>query len=1145
MGGRASKEDDDTVSEVGSEFSGSSTPREKNKNVTPKAEVMSTDFSSKIIVTFRCEGLVRGKNTICVIYSKWSGEPFWSELGVTEICGQETNWPVWEKPFDLEFRVEAVRLIRCEVYVVRKQHMIEDLMEQKFVGSAEFVLTEAMMARADAKNNGWLVKKMESHTRKKNDPQIGKICAFAEESLTAKKKVFFKVRGTGISSTDLWKRRADPYFVVNRADKAHEDGELVLQPVFRSEVARSTSEPQYNQCRITAAQSCGCLIQQDIIITVMDWFRLGEDQYIGEVVLNFEELEKAAARGAPMTLPICRRDGPRLMGLTRVVTSKSQLRSATKSSRSGSRSTSGSNRGRPSKDSGSGSGKSPGHSKDGSGLGGLLKGRRSSSLSSSGSRSDSEDGRPTRKGSNSSRGASKSTASSGSQNTHNTANSKGSKPGIFGTVVGHLTLEEFGLTREYSFLDYIRGGLELRLNLGIDFTRSNLGQYNPESSHSMVHKDEDTAYATCIRALGEVIQTYDTDDMYPVYGFGAKIPPSHSVCSNCFALTGDFFLPEVEGIDGILKAYHRALHVCHLHGPSHLSEVVRLIANLARPYVQIDPGDPRLPWPEMKFFVMLILTDGEIADQEQVVREIRDCTELPLTIIFVGIGNKDFTFLRELADDMKHMLPKPKDQEDQGPGFERSLMKFICFNDFRDDPQKLAAATLSHLPQEVVRYYQDRGIKPRDLKKFEDDAGNPVEKHIPKEPPMTVAKGKKQKASSGESKSASQSRAGTQSRSATRTSVSGDGSRSSKSPGHSKSPGESRSGSHETSSSGSSRGLTLANHDMSDTSSESETDNDALFELMDEDEEEQKRLEKKERNLNNLPIFLSEEKERLVEDGVALGYEKAVILRVIRDGIPSSGLDVLVDNILNGGYGKSPSYKEAALQAMPDEGEEMEQNLPGQVDDKSPSAASPSSRRQSVGAPTVDYAATLNALAKMSQKNDKAQSQRLSLVSMRRSSVEDNSMPTSPIVQSARPTSSSSSIPQKDPWANVKIEDGSAARTLLEVSASRSREASKELGNKIRTTSKTLEEVAGRLGRLRTLSKGLEGGRRPSLGQVQFNTITEDVDAAEEPEMSFGPRAAGSDSPADMAKTMPEGNPWLTLKPSSSQSSSEMMVSTQ
>ena len=46
-----------------------------------------------------------------------------------------------------------------------------------------------------------------------------------------------------------------------------------------------------------------------------------------------------------------------------------------------------------------------------------------------------------------------------------------------------------------------------------------------------MHMEEETAYATAIRSLGEVMSVYDNDKCYPIYGFGAKIPPSHSVRS--------------------------------------------------------------------------------------------------------------------------------------------------------------------------------------------------------------------------------------------------------------------------------------------------------------------------------------------------------------------------------------------------------------------------------------------------------------------------------------------------------------------------------------------------------------------------------------------------------------------------------------
>jgi hypothetical protein len=33
-------------------------------------------------------------------------------------------------------------------------------------------------------------------------------------------------------------------------------------------------------------------------------------------------------------------------------------------------------------------------------------------------------------------------------------------------------------------------------------------------------------YVMAIRSVGDILQHYDSDKRYPVYGFGAKLPPS-------------------------------------------------------------------------------------------------------------------------------------------------------------------------------------------------------------------------------------------------------------------------------------------------------------------------------------------------------------------------------------------------------------------------------------------------------------------------------------------------------------------------------------------------------------------------------------------------------------------------------------------
>lgn len=46
------------------------------------------------------------------------------------------------------------------------------------------------------------------------------------------------------------------------------------------------------------------------------------------------------------------------------------------------------------------------------------------------------------------------------------------------------------------------------------------------------------AYAMALKAVGEIIQDYDSDKMFPALGFGAKLPPDGRV-SHEFALVSD------------------------------------------------------------------------------------------------------------------------------------------------------------------------------------------------------------------------------------------------------------------------------------------------------------------------------------------------------------------------------------------------------------------------------------------------------------------------------------------------------------------------------------------------------------------------------------------------------------------------------
>lgn len=54
---------------------------------------------------------------------------------------------------------------------------------------------------------------------------------------------------------------------------------------------------------------------------------------------------------------------------------------------------------------------------------------------------------------------------------------------------------------------------------------------NPSQSTSLHYMNpyQMNAYAMALKAVGEIIQDYDSDKMFPALGFGAKLPPDGRV----------------------------------------------------------------------------------------------------------------------------------------------------------------------------------------------------------------------------------------------------------------------------------------------------------------------------------------------------------------------------------------------------------------------------------------------------------------------------------------------------------------------------------------------------------------------------------------------------------------------------------------
>ena len=130
-----------------------------------------------------------------------------------------------------------------------------------------------------------------------------------------------------------------------------------------------------------------------------------------------------------------------------------------------------------------------------------------------------------------------------------------------------------------------------------------------------------------------------------MFGFGG-IPQLPTLCSNdvshCFPLNGNEKEPEVFGVLGIMQIYEFSIRNCELSGPTFFEPIILEAIKMAKTFKEDFSN---------KYAVLFILTDGIIQDMKETKKLIVQCSELPISIIIVGVGNTIFDDMHVLDGD--------------------------------------------------------------------------------------------------------------------------------------------------------------------------------------------------------------------------------------------------------------------------------------------------------------------------------------------------------------------------------------------------------------------------------------------------------------------------------------------------------------
>uniref|UniRef100_A0A8C1T6Q1 Copine IVb n=1 Tax=Cyprinus carpio TaxID=7962 RepID=A0A8C1T6Q1_CYPCA len=253
---------------------------------------------------------------------------------------------------------------------------------------------------------------------------------------------------------------------------------------------------------------------------------------------------------------------------------------------------------------------------------------------------------------------------------------------------GMVILTMCKIIKMHSFLDYIMGGCQIQFTVAIDFTASNGDPRNSCSLH--------------------YIHPYQPNEYLKAHfcHLSMSFFPSSIQVSHDFAVNFDEDNPECAGIQGVVEAYQNCLPKIQLYGPTNIAPIIQKVADSASEEMHTKEA--------MEYFILLILTDGVITDMADTREAIVHASHLPMSVIIVGIGNADFSDMQMLDGD-DGILRSPK-----GEPVLRDIVQFVPFHNFKHaSPAALAKSVLAEVPNQVVDYYNGKGIKPKCLSDFE------------------------------------------------------------------------------------------------------------------------------------------------------------------------------------------------------------------------------------------------------------------------------------------------------------------------------------------------------------------------------------------------------------------------------------------
>jgi hypothetical protein len=258
--------------------------------------------------------------------------------------------------------------------------------------------------------------------------------------------------------------------------------------------------------------------------------------------------------------------------------------------------------------------------------------------------------------------------------------------------VGLLKVLKSSVITIPSMLQYLGGSCSLDLMVGIDCSVAN-GDYSSEKNlhYSASHWLND--YQAGIQKLGAIVENFARGKHSSMWGFGAKIRGEYK---NNYIMAERLCLGK-EFVDTYDK-HIVADAFFELGEPALLKPLIQAVT-----FRTVRSSKQR-----QNYTILCVFTAGDIADLQESVDLICTAAEdAPMSLVIIGVGNRDFSAIEKLTGDETGKL-----RDSRGIPIARQIVTFVSFKQFAGNANEVIAEALKEIPEQFVEYHVNNGIKP-------------------------------------------------------------------------------------------------------------------------------------------------------------------------------------------------------------------------------------------------------------------------------------------------------------------------------------------------------------------------------------------------------------------------------------------------